>query len=345
MLAPPNGSRASAGVTTDGTLDIRRVGFAGSWDAGAGPARPLRAERRAEDRPRRALHRCVRPGHAAHRGERRGDPLPVPRRDPVGRPVGAGRRGALGLEPGRRSPPAARCSSRATLRRRSSARRPSSACRSRSASRSSPTGPASSRRSVAARRSCGTARPVFRAGEAFTTNQLGQRAPRSAVGQAADGRIVLVAVDGRQPGLQRRADQLRARPGARPARGGHRHGARQRRLDDDGLRRDAPQPPVGRAGAAHLERADVRVPGRLRVRAAPARLAERRRRRRRARPPVPRLSPLDRERGPERRRAPPRPRPRPPRSSRAPTPCRSPARPPPRRAPTPRPRSASGRSR
>ena len=37
LLAPPNGSRASAGVTTDGTLDIRRVGFAGSWDAGAGP--------------------------------------------------------------------------------------------------------------------------------------------------------------------------------------------------------------------------------------------------------------------------------------------------------------------
>ncbi len=42
--------------------------------------------------------------------------------------------------------------------------------------------------------------PVFRAGESFTTLQLGPRAPRSAVGQRADGRIVLVAVDGRQPG-------------------------------------------------------------------------------------------------------------------------------------------------
>jgi hypothetical protein len=42
--------------------------------------------------------------------------------------------------------------------------------------------------------------PVFRAGEAFTTNQLGLRAPRSAVGQLADGRVVLVAVDGREPG-------------------------------------------------------------------------------------------------------------------------------------------------
>jgi len=42
--------------------------------------------------------------------------------------------------------------------------------------------------------------PVFRAGEQFTTAQLGSRAPRSAVGQLKDGRIVLVAVDGRQTG-------------------------------------------------------------------------------------------------------------------------------------------------
>ena len=55
-------------------------------------------------------------------------------------------------------------------------------------------------RSAAGRRSSGTATPVFRAGEAFTHAQLAPRAPRSAVGQLADGRIVLVAVDGRQPG-------------------------------------------------------------------------------------------------------------------------------------------------
>ena len=42
--------------------------------------------------------------------------------------------------------------------------------------------------------------PVFRANEAFTTQQLGPRHPRSAVGQTADGRIILLAVDGRQPG-------------------------------------------------------------------------------------------------------------------------------------------------
>ena len=43
-------------------------------------------------------------------------------------------------------------------------------------------------------------RPVFRALEQFTSNQLSLRHPRSAVGQRADGRIVFAAVDGRQPG-------------------------------------------------------------------------------------------------------------------------------------------------
>ena len=43
-------------------------------------------------------------------------------------------------------------------------------------------------------------RPVFRALELFTSNQLSLRHPRTAVGQRADGRIVFAAVDGRQPG-------------------------------------------------------------------------------------------------------------------------------------------------
>lgn len=43
-------------------------------------------------------------------------------------------------------------------------------------------------------------KPVFRSFEGFTTVQLTPRSPRTGVGQLADGRIVLVAVDGRQPG-------------------------------------------------------------------------------------------------------------------------------------------------
>jgi flagellar hook assembly protein FlgD len=43
-------------------------------------------------------------------------------------------------------------------------------------------------------------KPVFRSFELFTTAQLAARNPRTGVGQTADGRIILVAVDGRQPG-------------------------------------------------------------------------------------------------------------------------------------------------
>ncbi len=43
-------------------------------------------------------------------------------------------------------------------------------------------------------------KPVFRSLEGFTTDQLAYRLPRTGVGQTADGRIMLVAVDGRQPG-------------------------------------------------------------------------------------------------------------------------------------------------
>jgi hypothetical protein len=42
--------------------------------------------------------------------------------------------------------------------------------------------------------------PVFRANEAFFSYQLAPRHPRTAVGQLADGRILMVVVDGRRPG-------------------------------------------------------------------------------------------------------------------------------------------------
>jgi hypothetical protein len=43
-------------------------------------------------------------------------------------------------------------------------------------------------------------RPIFNAGEALTNAQLRGRNPRTAIGQRADGGIVMVAVDGRQRG-------------------------------------------------------------------------------------------------------------------------------------------------
>jgi phosphodiester glycosidase/flagellar hook capping protein FlgD len=43
-------------------------------------------------------------------------------------------------------------------------------------------------------------RATFRTGETFDANKLTSRDARAAIGQLADGRLVLVAVDGRQPG-------------------------------------------------------------------------------------------------------------------------------------------------
>jgi hypothetical protein len=43
-------------------------------------------------------------------------------------------------------------------------------------------------------------RPIFYAGEALTRSQLKGRNPRTAIGQRADGKIVMVAVDGRRRG-------------------------------------------------------------------------------------------------------------------------------------------------
>ena len=43
-------------------------------------------------------------------------------------------------------------------------------------------------------------RPVFRTNESFTTSQLFTRTARSAVGQTADGRLLLLTVDGGRPG-------------------------------------------------------------------------------------------------------------------------------------------------
>ena len=45
-----------------------------------------------------------------------------------------------------------------------------------------------------------TGGPVFRANEAFSSYQLAPRHPRTAVGQLADGRILMVVVDGRRAG-------------------------------------------------------------------------------------------------------------------------------------------------
>ena len=123
--------------------------------------------------------------------------------------------------------------------------------------------------------------PVYRSNEGFTTSQLAPRGPRTAVGQRADGGVVLVTTDGRQPGLSVGHDELRARADARPLRRRSRHGARRGRLLDARVRRNGAELAVRRARARRLDRAHAPVLRRLRAAAARGRrLAERRRRRR-----------------------------------------------------------------
>ena len=90
--------------------------------------------------------------------------------------------------------------------------------------------------------------PMFRSNEGFTTDQLLPRNPRTGVGQLADGRIILRRRRRPRSRLQRRDDELRARAGAGAARRRDGVGARRRRLVDDGLRGQAPQPPSDPGG-------------------------------------------------------------------------------------------------
>ena len=118
-------------------------------------------------------------------------------------------------------------------------------------------------------------KPVFRANEAFTTSQLAPRGPRTGVGQRADGSVLLVATDGRQPGYSVgmtnfELAQTLARLGAVT-----RDGARRRRLLDAGVRGHRPQPAVGRPGAVGRELAHAPVLRRRLARRRPRRSSPR----------------------------------------------------------------------
>jgi hypothetical protein len=199
LIAPPNAGRASAGIQTDGTLEVRRVGFSGSWDAGAGP-HVLSVLNAAPKVGRVALFTdAYGPATPPVAGSAAailfpfpdaipsvGLPAPVVELRSGSGPVAIPQGGAVLL---------ARGAAAAILRREASVGAPITVGLS-----FRPDWPGIVAAVGGGPQIVRDGAPVFRAGEAFTTSQLGQRAPRSAVGQAADGRIVLVAVDGRQPG-------------------------------------------------------------------------------------------------------------------------------------------------
>jgi hypothetical protein len=199
LVSPPNAGRASAGITTDGRLDIRRVGFAGTW-RGSVANRPLNALNALPSAGGAALLTdAYGPSAPALKGSAAvvlfAFPAATPDADLVSPVVEAHNDGsAIAIPPGG-AVLLARGAAAATL----AAEAPVGATVTiRLGLRPAwPNvvgaiggGPQIVRNGAA----------VFRSGEVFTTGQLGPRAPRSAVGQLRDGRIVLVAVDGRQPG-------------------------------------------------------------------------------------------------------------------------------------------------
>ena len=137
--------------------------------------------------------------------------------------------------------------------------------------------------------------PVFRAGEEFTTSQLAPRSPRTGVGQLKDGRIILVTVDGRQPGLSVgltnfELAQTLARLGAVNAMA--LDGGGSTTMAYDGRVLNAPSDGSERRIATALVFA---YRGVVRARRDGQDLAERRRRRRLRRALVPRAASLDRD--------------------------------------------------
>ena len=199
MTSPPSDERSSAGLLTDGTLDVRRVSFVGTWQ-GAGARRTLTKFNRPFPGTGIALYTDAwGPTTPDVAGATAAVLFPFPAAIPntdLAAPVVELRvgGGAVPIPPGgavllAKGAAATALSSEApvtqlvTLRLLFKPDWPNVVAAIGG-------GPQIVRNGAA----------VFKAGELFTTSQLGPRVPRSAIGQLADGRIVLVAVDGGQPG-------------------------------------------------------------------------------------------------------------------------------------------------
>jgi hypothetical protein len=198
LVAPPNGRRASAGLTTDGTLDIRRVALAGTWRTTVA-TRPLRLNVVPGAGGAALFTDAYGPTTPALPGSAAVVLFPFPVATPDvdlvaqvaelladGAPVPIPPGGAVLVGQG---PSAAALTTEAPVGATLTVRLALQ-----------PAWPGIVAAIGGGPQIVRNGAPVFNAGELFTTRQLGPRAPRSAVGQLRDGRIVLVAVDGRQPG-------------------------------------------------------------------------------------------------------------------------------------------------
>jgi hypothetical protein len=198
LLHPPSGDRSSAGVLTDGTLDVRRVSFFATWQ-GAGGKRVLNDLNGLTPENGSALYTSVYGSATPSSADGVAVvlfpfPAAVPGADLDATVVEARGAGAVPIPAGG-----------AVLVARGQSAQALTA--------EAPVGTTLTTHFILKPDWPGVVsaigggpqivrdgRPVFRANEAFLQSQIVPRAPRAAVGQLRDGRIVLVAVDGRQPG-------------------------------------------------------------------------------------------------------------------------------------------------
>ena len=198
LVSPPNGQRSSAGITLDGMLDVRRVKFFGTW-RGGGQRRSLNDFNKAPGKNGIALftsdYGATTPRlTGSYAVVLSGFPSSTPNTDIAATVASTVQNGPLAIAPGT-----------AVLVARGIAATKLQA--------EAPVGSTIALRLIlqpgwdTVTDAIGGGpvlvrggRPVYQAHEAFTTSLLVPRHPRTAVGQLADGRILLVAVDGRQSG-------------------------------------------------------------------------------------------------------------------------------------------------
>ncbi len=198
LVTQPNPARSSVGVMLDGTLDVRKIAFRGTW-RGAGPRRTLTVFNKAPGPNQIALFssdwgRLTPQVAGSYSVVLAPFPPTAPNEDieaVVTRTVDNAR---VGIAPGT-AVLVARGNAAANLR----AEAPVDAAVTvrlilqpdwATVSDAIGGGPLL----VQSRR------PVYRANEAFEALQLAPRGPRSAVGQTADGSVLFVTTDGRRPG-------------------------------------------------------------------------------------------------------------------------------------------------
>ena len=199
LVTPPQSERSSAGITLDGLLDVRRVGFRATW-RGAGATRTLHLLNKQPDRNEIALFTSdwgrATPRFAGSFAVVLAPfPASIPDVDLVAPVVSTAQGASVPLSP-ETAVLVARGRAAESLRAEASVGAELTLRVSLQAdwgvvADAIGGGPVLVR----------DGRPVANASEAFTSSQIFPRQPRTAIGQTTDGRIVMVVVDGRQPSI------------------------------------------------------------------------------------------------------------------------------------------------